>query len=1125
MRAFLPSLSFTLAVLCGGPLLAEVDYVKSVKPMLRERCYSCHGALKQKADLRLDTVASMLKGGEDGPAIRRGDAAKSLLIERVTATDLEERMPPKHEGEPFTEDQVKLLRDWIAAGAKAPSDEKPEPDPREHWAFRPRVRPPLPDVAGSKWVRSPIDAFVAKQHETHGLAPQKEAPREILLRRLYLDLVGVPPTLDEIAAVQKDETGGWYEATVARLLDDPRHGERWARHWMDIWRYSDWWGLGDQLRNSQKHIWHWRDWIVEALNADTPYDEMVKQMLAADELYPNDLQKLRATGFLARNYFLFNRNQWLEETVEHVSKGLLGLTMNCAKCHDHKYDPIAQPDFYKMRAFFEPYHVRLDVAPGEVDLSRDGIPRVYDGVLDTPTYRFVRGEESKPDKSAPIAPGVPALLGFKELAIQPITLPPEAWQPERRPWVLDQHLSAARKNVESAAAELAKSKEKLAAAEKRNSEFLATAPAAIPPAEPASVLRADHSTIAETFATMDAKRWKLFGGDWSHTPGRLEQKRDGAARAAARLLDAPPRDFDASVRFTILGGSVYRSVGLSFDASQVDPTTKAAAGDSEINIYASGWSKGPKVQAAFSRGAGWQYPQEGMRTLPVELNREHTLRVQARDTLVNVSFNGEPLLAWRSPLARRDGAMQVITFDAMAVFHEVRIAPLKADAMLREPSAPAAAIPVLAKPADSLEAAKTAVDGAKAECNVAELALAAAKAELASAERRTDALRASWAKAESESEKAAVAVRSEREAMLARARHSVADAELRLARGGDKKSNVEKELKAAQAALEKAAKAAEAPVKPGESFSRPYGAKWTPTRFRSSGADDPDVPFQSQSTGRRKALAEWITDSRNPLTARVAANHIWMRHMGTPLVGTVFEFGRKGTPPTHPELLDWLASELVEHGWSMKQLHRLIVTSATYRMSSSLAGGEANAAKDPDNVHLWRRAPIRLDAQVVRDSILAVSGELDLTMGGPSIPAGGQETSKRRSLYFFHSNNDRNLFLTTFDDAAVKECYRRDESIVPQQALALTNSRLVHDASRKIADRLSQPQVDDATFVHQAFAFLLGIEANESEIAAGTKALQAWRKLSPASAGDATGAARTNLVWALLNHNDFVTLR
>ena len=187
-----------------------------------------------------------------------------------------------------------------------------------------------------------------------------------------------------------------------------------------------------------------------------------------------------------------------------------------------------------------------------------------------------------------------------------------------------------------------------------------------------------------------------------------------------------------------------------------------------------------------------------------------------------------------------------------------------------------------------------------------------------------------------------------------------------------------------------------------------------------SAKDDPEVVFPHRSSGRRRALAEWITDRRNPLTARVAVNHLWARHLGTPLVATVFDFGRKGAPPSHPELLNWLAAELIDSGWSMKHLHRLIVGSAVYRLSS--AGAEANEAvlKDPDNTQLWRRTPSRLESQVIRDSILAFAGRLDSTMGGPPVPASAQAESTRRSLYFFHSNNERNLFLTTFDEAPSK---------------------------------------------------------------------------------------------------------
>ncbi len=726
----------------------------------------------------------------------------------------------------------------------------------------------VPEVRNKAWVRNPIDAFIARQHEEHKLLPQTEAARDLLVRRLYLDLIGMPPTLEEMSRIDQDEqqlTAGMSDL-VDRLLADPRHGERWGRHWMDVWRYSDWWGLGKELRNSQKHVWHWRDWIIESLNADVPYDEMVRQMLAADELYPNDLSRLRATGFLARNYFYFNRDHWMDETVEHVSKAFLGLTINCAKCHDHKFDPFPQKDYYRLRAFFEPYHVRLDKVPGEVDLERDGIPRVFDGRLDVPTYLYVRGDEKKPDKSNVILPGVPSFLSFQEMKIQPVDLPVESWQPERRPWVVEAYLKAAR--------------DRLAAARKAG-------------------------------------------------PGGSKQ-------------------------------------------------------------------------------------------------------------------GGDELL-------------------------------------------------------------------------VAELALAVAEADLQSVASRVEASRAVWAKRD-ERAKAEEAVRAEHRLAAAKARHHVAEARLRLTRAtADKKPAIEKELTQAKEALAKAEKTAAGPVGSSQTFTPFEGARWSATRFLSSTQNDPAVPFPPRSTGRRKALAGWITDARNPLTARVAVNHLWARHLGTGLVPTVFDFGLHGTRPTNPALLDFLATELVQGGWSMKRIHRLIVTSATYRQSSSSKGREANLARDPDNVRSWRRSAIRLEAEVVRDSICHLAGTLDLTRGGPPVPAQGQ--SNRRSIYFFHSNNERNVFLTTFDAASVRECYRRDQSIVPQQALALTNSSIVLDAARLVAERLSADKPDDALFVRRAFRAVLGVSPSDPEQAASLKALADWRKLPDAA------VARANLVAVLFNHNDFVTLR
>lgn len=1103
------------------------EYDAKIKPLLKERCFACHGALQQQSGLRLDAGSFIRQGGDNGAAVVPGDPSASLLIQKVSSVDDAVRMPP--DGERLTAEQIDLLRAWIQAGAPSPVDEQPEADPREHWAFRPVVRPEVPSALGKVWPRNPIDAFVAVEHERLGLVPQQEAPRTLLIRRLYLDLVGVPPTAEELATIAQDNRDGWYERLVDELLEDPRHGERWARHWMDVWRYSDWWGLGNQLRNSQQHIWHWRDWIVESLSEDLPYDEMVRLMLAADELHPDDPERLRATGFLARNFFLFNRHQWMDETVEHVSKAFLGLTMNCTKCHDHKYDPFVQTDFYRLRAFFEPYHVRTDIVPGQADLAIDGIPRAFDALPDEPTYRFIRGDENRPDKSQAIPPGIPELLAFDELTIEKVALPAAAWQPERQPWVIEAHLSAARGEVSAAETKLKSAQEKVAAALKKLDTLRTAAkPSGDADARPAESLPA----VAEDFQTLDPQRWKLFGGEWVHMPGRLEQRQDGPQRAGLRWLGEAPRDFDATLRFTIIGGSRWRSVTIGFDATAPDPTAPASPTDHEQFVYVSGVQGGSKIQAAYRQAGNTAYPSDGMRSLPIELNREYTFRVQVRDTLINASLDGQPVLAWRTPIARRAGAMQLTTFDALAVIHGVNIGPLSPEVQLREPTSVPNGEP------STLAQAETLVADASAEQRVAATALDAAQAELESLRRRGEALRAAWASADAggsdetlmsqELMLRTAAVKAERQASLAKAQHAAAEIELRLLRAGtDKRESIEKELQSALASVEKAKTTAAAEVTPNDHFAPIAGAKWSPTRFRSSGADDPTLTFPAHSSGRRKAFAQWLTDPRHPLTARVAVNHIWTRHLGTPLVPTMFEFGRHGTPPTHPELLDWLAAELVSNKWSMKHLHRLIVTSATYRLDSSAAGQEANLAIDRDNAHYWRRTPVRLESQVVRDSLLALAGTLDWTRGGPSVPIAQQAESKRRSLYFFHSNNEQNLFLTTFDEARVTECYRREQSIVPQQALAMSNSRLVLETAGPIAARIvAAVGVDsgaegDLSFIRQAFTMILGMDATEAEAAAGLRAMDAWRRLPDGS----DQSARTHFIWALLNHNDFVTLR
>jgi hypothetical protein len=1142
-------------------------YLTEVKPLLQARCYACHGALKQRAGLRLDTGAAMLKGGDSGAVVKPGKPAESLLISRVLAMDLAERMPPEHEGEPLDARQIAKLQQWIERGAAVPANESPESDPREHWAFRTFGRPQVPLDGDRSWLRGPLDAFISSQQVRVQLKPQAEAPRLLLVRRLYLDLLGIPAPSDVLDEAQHDTAVDWYERLSDRLLSDPRHGERWGRHWMDVWRYSDWWGLGDQLRNSQKHIWHWRDWIVESLNQDLPYDEMIRQMLAADELYPTELQKLRATGYLARNYFLFNRHQWMDETVEHVGKSFLGLTLNCAKCHDHKYDPVSQEDYYQMRAIFEPYHVRLDQLPGEADWASNGIPRVFDGLPDDPTYRLIRGQESQPDKSRVIRPSVPSMFSFADFEVQPVALPRQAWQPGRQPWVIENQLAVARRQQLAAATSLAEAQKAVAEAKKmvRDTDESSSQPQE---SQEAAEARKKPQGIQEQFERLDPQRWKLWGGDWVHDAGKLTQRRDGATRAALRYLPELPRDFDLSARFTITGGSQWRSVGLSFDATAMDPTNDGTAEDTEHTVYISANAGEPKLQAAFCKGGAWSYPVEGKVGRAIPLNQPQTLRVQAQDTLLNVWLNGELLLKWRTPLGRRAGFVQWITFDALTVFHEVTMRPLDAATKLIEPGKESST--VVETPTELLALRNMAV-------RVAESQQLVSTARVKSVEQRMAAIQAE-ARGESGGESAAAAkqaaraaVRAERELALAQAQLVWVESEQKELRAQiaaareaknkppmathqpathqpathqpaanqpadkTKSDKLAAELAAAVKEKTKAQELVEAARKAidedGEQFTEFIGAVWTPTRFFNSTKDDPEVTFKPVSTGRRTALAKWITDERNPLTSRVAVNQIWMRHLGNPLVPTVFDFGRKGQGPTHPDLLNWLASELIAESWSMKRLHRELVLSSTYRLTSDLL----ERAPDRENRYWTRRVPLRLESQTVRDQLLALGGNLDYRRGGPPVSAAQQATSQRRSLYFFHSNNERNLFLTTFDEALVKDCYRREQSIVPQQALAMSNSQLVLDTALSIARRLATEQASrqkdlnlrlelskqDEYLVTRAFRELLGYDPSTAELEASMTALRAWRS----QPGETVETARQQFIWVLLNHNDLITLR
>lgn len=1054
-------LFFTLLLMAAsGPAYGfgdeAVDYVKQVKPILATKCYACHGVLKQEAGLRLDTRALMVKGGDSGPVLLAGDSEGSLILERVQA-EPDSRMPPAGEGTALKADEIALLRAWIEQGAIAP-DEVALEAPTKHWAFQRIERPQLAIPPGT----NPIDAFLAREQKRRGVEPVPLADRSLRIRRLYLDLIGLPSTPEQL-----HDDRPWNEI-VDELLQSPQHGERWGRHWMDIWRYSDWYGLGAQLRYSQKHMWHWRDWIIDSLNADKGYDRMIHEMLAGDELEPANRDVIAGTGFLARNYYLFNRTTWLDSTIEHTGKAFLGLTLNCAKCHDHKYDPITHIDYYSMRAIFEPHQVRLDPVPGVTNLEKDGLPRVFDDHLDTKTYLHRRGDPKNPDKENTISPRVPALFAAFQPNIEPLSLPRTAYAPATRDYVRRDQLASATKAVDEA-------RRKLAEARKQ----LDSAPVAVAPPKP--VLPFDFQ---DDFDKPNPDAWKITGQDWRYRDGKLERTTATRDAEDVRLMRPVPRDFELTCRYTTTGGTTYKSVTFRFDES--DDRKYANF------VYTSAHAPGPKVQVAFTRGGSSTYPPQGRAARPIRVGETYDLRFAVRDRLVNVWLNEKFVLAYNLPDRRPGGTISLAGFDATVAYDWIRVRSLPKDVKLK---------PAKNSPGPAVTDPKGAFQLAAAKLKAAQSSLQAVSAALdadATPNDKAQARLAARLQAESLIDEAAVE---------------------HLAAGGDAK-------KTASATAKR--KRGEKLLADAKTDKASY-ASVRVSRKALEGPDhkEPDYPatYAKTSTGRRLALARWITSRDNPLTARVAVNHVWLRHFGEPLVESVFDFGLRAAKPVHQELLDYLAMELIESGWSLRHLHRVMVTSAAYQRSSS--SDDQPAAIDPTNTLYWRANTRRMESQVVRDSLLHMAGTLDLTRGGPSLDPG--PASKRRSLYYKHSRDQQDKFLAAFDDADLLQCYRRTESVVPQQALAMANSEVAMSATRDIAARLVReyPKADLADFSAMAFETILGRSAATEEIETCeqfcVELKQSLDNSLPANV--ASIRVRTRLIHGLLNHNDFIVIR
>lgn len=1181
-------------------------YTNHVKPLLKAKCYSCHGALAQQGGLRVDTVAFLKAGGDSGPAVA-SNASESLLMRRVIDHQLGERMPL--EGVPLDDEQLQLLRSWIELGYPAPVDEQPEEDPNQHWAFKSPelVPPPLNDLSIER-ASSPestaygtLDQWVNIELERRGLEPLGEAPRDTLLRRLSLDLTGLPPDPEDLRQFRNDPRPDAYERYVDRFLASPTFGQRWGRHWMDVWRYADWFGRRSvpDVWNSAPQIWRWRDWIVDGVNADLGYDQRIQLMLAADEIAPEQPDQSVATGYLIRNWYALNPNDWMRANVEHSARAFLGLSLQCAHCHDHKYDPITQNDYFAFRAFFEPLGVRQDQLPGEEDpgpfqeyeysslrrVERRGRVSAYDRNPLAPTWVYAGGDErNRLPNQEPVQPYPPRFLTPSTFAVPPTALPTMAWYPGLDPrWIeaerqklIDQ--ISVLEHQPLPLSQPAASEELLAAIDRLRQAIEAELvrpdlPAANRPIAGLRSLQLDATTgrriiqrhLSPAAQPLSEPRLSVDLRLFNSTHFNMQLARSSAQGLTAgyvgfengRILAYEPNSFTEIVvaEFEPPFPITLRVEWLfQFDEDQallsvtnLDSNTTLAH---QIPIAINGWTLAANPDQPITFDA-----------------RNGSVAFIDQLRMDDVANPGHPPLLFDDFEAAPDqdldlDGQEIVGVEGWSLSHLSlagawsRVASVKLESSLLD----------LASQVEQLAAARlTAVPNSSSP----ELQLAKLTAELRAFDARVLAERARM---------------EHRENTEPSVRQQTRELVLSAAKAYQEFLEVERttRLPAALAALHQARALpltdAQRPAKIDAAEKQLSSllivqvvdsAEVANSETNSPTVDwdfDQPLPYPAlsrtypeTSTGRRAALARWMTDRNHPLTARVAVNHVWARHFQRPIVATVDDFGRNGAPPTHQQLLDNLAVELMDSGWSLKQIHRRIVTSATYRRDAGRVDSQATAQRiarqtqlDPDNQWLWKRSPGRMEAEVVRDSILAQAERLDFRLSGQELENSEAFTSARRSLYFSCQPeiDGRSEFAALFDAPDPTQCYRRTRSLMPQQALALTNSQLVHEQSLAVVRRLllelnesygqeklpadgnaaldrvsdvdsEEPELD-GLFVVLAFQTILSRDPTSAESEACANFLRsAFDQAEPES----HERARAGLIRVLWNHHEFVTIR
>ncbi|MEX2286126.1 MAG: DUF1553 domain-containing protein [Planctomycetaceae bacterium] len=944
-------LSLPLAASAAEPDAVQFD--RDIRPILSDVCYQCHGpdAKKRKGELRLDVEDDVFTDRDGNVPVVPGNLDKSELYQRIVSQDDDLRMPPPTADKKLAPQQIELIRRWIEQGAKW----------QKHWSFITPVAPPLPNVSRPEWVRNPIDAFVLARLDREGLIPSAEADKSTLIRRVTLDLTGLPPTPAEVDAFLADDSADAYHKLVDRLLMSDRYGERMASPWLDAARYAD---TNGYQSDGERFMWRWRDWVIEAFNDNMPYDQFTIEQLAGDLLPGATLEQRIATGF--------NRNhrgngeggiipeeyavEYVVDRVETTSTVWLGLTMGCSRCHEHKYDPIAQEDFYRFFAFFN-------------NVPENG--------------RAIKQGNSPPMMKAPT-------------------------REQQR--------------------ELAELEQRIADAE---SEFTALEPRLA--AAQLEWERTQSSAQPIEWTVSDGLIQRLtLDGPGSESSGQLQP----AVSATGPAAYAPGKVGGA----LICDGQRFVSLADLGQFGYFDPFSLAGW------IFPQGEAGGVVLSRMLDdEHAEGYYVQLESNRLQVNLVKrwlDDSIRVETVDSL-------EPG-SWHHISVTYDGSRVA---SGIKVYVDGRLAELKVhldalnqDFVSEEPFRVGAG-------GGSENRFHGLVDDVRVYIHV----LTPAEAVIVATTDRIDEIAARPAEQRSPGQSAKLAAWF----LEQRAPDAIRNAwrtlhELRIRRAAliDAFSTV--------MVMEEMSPPRQTHVLTRGQYDKP-AAEVTP------GVPGCLTPMPTNAPMNRLGLARWLVDPANPLTARVAVNRFWQMHFGAGLVKTAEDFGSQGQRPTHPELLDWLATDFVRTGWNVKEMQRTIVTSATYRQQSKVS--PELLKKDPENRLLARGPRLRLSAEMIRDQALFVSGLFVEKIGGPSVkpyqPAGlweevanitytqdSGEALYRRSMYTFWKRTAAPPTMMTFDASPREMCTVKDaRTNTPLQALALLNDVTFVEAARALAER------------------------------------------------------------------------